>query len=118
MSHTIQLAELVLGRKVGWGAQARDDHAVSVADAFHDLWPHMLVGWGCIIVLAMTNPSAIPVALLTAGGLALAVPLAVITASPWFARFVLRNGIGRLPEETTKPEVLRVLELPALADHA
>jgi membrane glycosyltransferase len=118
MSHTIQLAELVLGRKVGWGAQARDDHAVSVADAFHDLWPHMLVGWSCIAVLAMTNPAAIPVALLTAGGLALSVPLAVMTASPWFARFVLRTGIGRLPEETTKPEVLRALELPALADHA
>ena len=114
MSHTIQLAELVLGRKVGWSAQARDDHAVGVLDALRDLWPHMLVGWGCIAVLALTHPPAMPVALLTAGGLALSVPLAVITASATFARFVLRFGIGRLPEETHKPETLRALNLPAL----
>ena len=74
----------------------------------------MLVGWGCIAVLALTNPPAIPVALLTAGGLALSVPLAVITASAAFARFVLRFGIGRLPEETITPETLRALNLPAL----
>ena len=117
MSHTIQLAELILGRKVGWGAQARDDHAVSVLNALHDLWPHMLVGWGCIAVLALTNPAAIPVALLTAGGLALSVPLAVVTASPAFARFVLRFGIGRLPEDTTRPEILRALNLPAFMPH-
>ena len=114
MSHTIQLAELVLGRKVRWGVQARDSHAVTVAAAFRQFWPHMLVGWGCIAALALTNPSAIPVALLTAGGLALSMPLAVITAWPAFARFALRHGIGRLPEETTKPAVLRALNLPAL----
>jgi membrane glycosyltransferase len=62
----------------------------------------------------LTNPPALPVVLLVAGGLAFSVPLAVITASPAFARFALRAGIGRLPEETTKPEILRALDLPAL----
>ena len=118
MSHTIQLAELVLGRKVGWNAQSRDNHAVPFSDALRQFWPHLLVGWGCILALALTNPAAVPVALLTAGGLALSALLAVVTASPVFARFVLRFGIGRLPEETLKPDILRALNLPALAPHA
>ena len=102
------------GRKVGWGAQTRDSHAVTWMVGLRQFWPHMLVGWGVIATLAMTNPAALPVALLTAGGLALSVPLAVVTASPVFARFVLRFGIGRLPEETQQPEILRALDLPAL----
>ena len=31
--HTLFLAGLLFGRSVGWGAQARDDHAVSLAFA-------------------------------------------------------------------------------------
>ena len=66
------------------------------------------------------RPSAIPVALLTAGGLILSVPLAVMTASPAVGRLMLRAGIGRLPEETIPPEILWALDLPALllTDHA
>jgi membrane glycosyltransferase len=114
MSHTIQLVELALGRRTGWGVQARDSHAIDWADALRQFWPHLLTGWGCIGALAVTNPAAIPVVMLVAGGLALSVPLAVITASPAFARIALRAGIGRLPEETAKPDILRALGLSAL----
>ncbi len=117
MSHTIQLVGLVLGRKVGWGAQTRDSHAVTWTDGLRQFWPHMLVGWSVIVTLLAANPAALPVALLIAGGLALSVPLAVITASPTFALCVLSFGIGRLPEETQQPEILRALNLPALEGH-
>ena len=67
-----------------------------------------------IVTLAMTAPAAIPVALLVAGGLALAIPIAVITADPAVGRLLLRVGLGRLPEETL-PSPLDALGLPALA---
>jgi membrane glycosyltransferase len=54
------------------------------------------------------------VALLVAGGLALAIPMAVITADPAIGRLALRVGLGRLPEETL-PSPLDALGLPALA---
>jgi membrane glycosyltransferase len=57
--------------------------------------------------------SAIPVALLIAGGLALAVPLCVVTANPAVGAALLRVGIGRLPEEIA-PSPLDDLALPAL----
>jgi membrane glycosyltransferase len=65
-------------------------------------------------VLAATHPSAIPYALFIAGGLAAAVPLAVVTAWPRVGRLFARIGVGRLPEETSPPPALRSLGLPAI----
>ena len=108
-SHTLCLASLALGRTTGWNAQVRHDHAVTFADALEGLWPHALLGWAVIGVLAGTNPAAIPVALLIAGGLALAVPLAVVTAAPGLGQLLARIGIGQLPEEIDPPHILLAL---------
>jgi membrane glycosyltransferase len=64
--------------------------------------------------LATTQPAAIPYALFLAGGPALAIPFAVMTACPWLGSFATRIGIGRLPEETTGPALLLALGLPAI----
>jgi membrane glycosyltransferase len=87
----------------------RHAHAVSLADALARLWPQTLVGWAAIGVLARTNPAALPVASLIAGGLALAVPMAVVTAVPRVGLLLARLGVGRLPEETDRPEILAAL---------
>jgi membrane glycosyltransferase len=113
--HTMFFGGLLFGRTVGWGGQARDDHAVPLAAAVSQLWPHTALGLACLGVLAVTAPAAIPYALLLAGGLALSIPLAVVTASPAVGRVLVRIGLGRLPEETAPPPVLRTLALPALA---
>jgi membrane glycosyltransferase len=112
-AHTVFLATLVFGGSVGWGGQARDDHAVPLRLALAKLWPQTALGWTCLGALAAAAPVAIPYALLIAGGLAFAVPLCVVTASRAVGRALLRAGIGRLPEETT-PSPLDALGLPAL----
>jgi len=111
--HTIFLAGLLLGREIGWTGQTRDDHAVPFLLALRHLWPHTLFGCAALGLLAMTQPAAIPYALFLAGGPALAIPFAMLTASPRLGRFAARIGIGRLPEETTPPAVLLGLALPA-----
>jgi membrane glycosyltransferase len=117
-SHTIFLVRLLLGRPIGWGAQARDDHAVPWSLAFRQLWPHTLIGLWSTVTLALTVPAAIPYALFIAGGPLLAVPLAVVTASPLFGRMLARVGIGQLPEETAPPPEMTALGLTALAEPA
>jgi membrane glycosyltransferase len=112
--HTMFLTGLLLGRKIGWGGQARDDHSVPWADAARQLWPHTLLGWSCIVVLAFTVPSAIPYALFIAAGPALSIPLAVITSWPAVGRALMRVGLGALPEENAPPAPLRALALPAI----
>jgi membrane glycosyltransferase len=112
--HTIFLTGLLFGREIGWIGQTRDDHAVPFTLALHNLWPHTLLGCSALGLLAMTQPAAIPYALFLAGGPALAIPFAIVTAWPWLGSFAARVGIGRLPEETIRPAVLLALALPAI----
>jgi membrane glycosyltransferase len=114
VGHTLFLGGLLFGRTIGWIGQTRDDHAVPLSLAVHNLWPQALLGIATVGVLAFTAPSAIPYALFIAGGPLLAIPLAVITAQPGAGCLLLRLGIGRLPEETAPPPPLRALALPAV----
>jgi membrane glycosyltransferase len=114
VGHTMFLAGLLLGRRLGWSGQARDDHSVPWSDAAKQLWPHTLLGWFCILVLAYTVPAAIPYALFIAAGPALSIPLAVITSWPSVGRALMRAGIGALPEENAPPAPLLKLALPAI----
>jgi membrane glycosyltransferase len=111
--HTVYLANLAFGGRVGWGGQSRDDHSVPLSLAVRKLWPQTLLGWGSILTLALTAPAAIPVSLLVSGGLAFAIPMCVLTANPKIGTTLMHIGIGRLPEETL-PSPLDALGLPAL----
>jgi membrane glycosyltransferase len=113
LAHTLFLGSLALGVGVGWGGQARDGHAVPLRDALARLWPQTALGVSCLTVLAISAPVTVPVAMLIAGGLALAVPLCVATANPAVGAALLRVGIGRLPEEIAASP-LDELGLPAL----
>ena len=112
--HTLFLARLLLGRSVGWTAQARDDHEVPLWLAARQLWPQTLLGLGTMAVLGLTVPAAIPYALFIAGGLVVSIPLAVLTAAPGLGRVLVRVGFCRLPEETAPPAELAALTLPAI----
>jgi membrane glycosyltransferase len=113
-SHTMFLGRLLMGGTIGWTVQVRSDHVVPISAAIEQFWPQTLVGFGTIIVLALTVPAAIPYALLIAGGLLLSVPFAVLTATPNLGRTLLRCGLGRLPEETSPPPDLRAAGVPAI----
>jgi membrane glycosyltransferase len=113
-SHTLFLARLLLGRTIVWGAQSRDDHVVPWSLAVRRLWPQTLIGLAPILLLAVTAPSAIPYALLIAGGPLLSIPLAVASSSPALGRALIAAGIDRLPEEAAPPPVLVALKLPAI----
>ena len=112
--HSVFLAGLVFGKRIGWIGQTRDDHAVPISLAAETLWPQTLFGAAALGVLAATHPGAIPYAMFVAGGLALSIPLAIVTALPQAGRWLTRIGIGRLPEETSPPPDLEALGLPAL----
>ena len=58
--HTLFLAGLLFGRAIGWTGQVRDDHTVPWCDAAKQLWPHTLLGWSCILILAFTHAGRDP----------------------------------------------------------
>jgi len=116
--HTIFLTGLLFGREIGWIGQTRDDHKVPFVLALRSLWPHTLLGVTTLLVLAMTEPAAIPYVLFLAGGPAVSIPFAMVTAWPRVGAFFARAGVGRLPEETAPPPALRALALPAVESKA
>jgi membrane glycosyltransferase len=115
--HTLFLAGLPFGRVVGWIGQTRDDHTIAWSTAARQLWPQTLLGGVSLAAAAVLQPAAFPyLFVLLAGGLVLAIPLCVVTSSPWLGRLMTRAGVGRLPEETMPSPLLERLALPALAD--
>jgi membrane glycosyltransferase len=114
--HTLFFAGLPFGRVIGWIGQVRDDHTVPWSAAVRQLWPHTTLGLACLAILAATHPvAAIYAFALIAGGLAVSIPFAVVTAMPGVGHALARIGIGRLPEESAPPQALAALSLPALA---
>jgi membrane glycosyltransferase len=82
--------------------------------ALHDLWPQTLVGCVSLGLVLASQPWALPYILLLAGGPALAVPFAMLTAWPALGGLATRIGIGRVPEETATPQDLLGLVSPAI----
>jgi membrane glycosyltransferase len=114
ISHTIFLFGLLFNREISWMGQVRYDHAVPLTLALHDLWPQTLVGCASLGLVLASQPWASPYILLLAGGPALSVLFAMITAWPAIGGLAARMGIGRVPEETATPEDLLELALPAI----
>src|SRR5258708_37645490 len=102
-AHTVFLATLVFGGSVGWGGQARDDHAVPLRLAVAKLWPQTALGWACLAALAVAAPVAIPYALLIAGGVPAFGALLGGDAKPAGGQGLLRGRNRGLPEENERP---------------
>ena len=87
------------GRRSGWAVQNRADRGVAWADAARLLWPHTACGVAVFGLLAMAAPGAVLWALPWAGGLLLAIPFCVLTASPRLSAVLRDRGLAATPEE-------------------
>jgi membrane glycosyltransferase len=115
LAHTLFLIRLLVFRRGGtWNSQLRESHSVPWRLALMRLWPQTLAGGLIIGVVMMKAPDRIGLALIGAGGLLVAVPFAVATASPLLGVVLARIGIGRIPEEVEVPAALESLRLPAI----
>ncbi|MCB9959663.1 MAG: glucans biosynthesis glucosyltransferase MdoH [Rhodospirillaceae bacterium] len=109
---TLFLVRLVFGRRVGWGSQERDAHAVPLGMAVRGLWPQLLIGAGAAVGLALTLPSALPWAVPFFGSLLLSVAFVCLTADPGFGRWLTRHRIAAIPEELETPPELKPVLAP------
>jgi membrane glycosyltransferase len=115
LAHTLFIIRLFVFRRGGtWNSQLRESHAVPWGLALTRLWPQTLVGCLIMGIVMIKAPERIALAFLGAGGLLLAVPFAVATASPLLGLVLARIGIGRIPEEVDVPTAFESLQLPAL----
>ena len=111
---TLFLIGLVFGKSIIWGAQNRDAYSLGWLDAARGLWPQTLFGMGLTLaILMLAGPATFPWAAPMVVGLCIAIPFAVLTASPTLGRWSARIGLCMIPEEVAAPESLKRLEPPA-----
>jgi membrane glycosyltransferase len=116
IAHTVFMAGLPFGRALVWGPQRRAAHRVGWWLAFRRLWPQTLVGLAALLWLSATaGPAAMWLSPFFVGAL-IAVPLAVVSASPALGIALARIGLWRIPEETEPSPSIRSLGLPALGE--
>lgn len=103
---TVFLIGLAFGRKGGWSGQIRDAYGLEWRTAFRALWPQMTFGTVVLSTIAVFTPAAVVWILPVVLGLLLAVPFAVITASPALGQWLAKRGLCAIPEEFDTPAIL------------
>ncbi|HEY8288289.1 MAG TPA: glucans biosynthesis glucosyltransferase MdoH, partial [Acetobacteraceae bacterium] len=120
LSQSIDVVAILAGRDSGWNAQRRDDGSLPFRDTVRRYRLHTILGlvlggiaWAVSLYLALWM---LPVVL----GLALAIPLAALTARRGAGLALRRLGLLRTPEETLQPAVVAragTLLLKHVPDH-
>jgi membrane glycosyltransferase len=104
---SIFLIGLLLGRSVTWSGQNRDQLGVSLPTAVKAMGLQTVIGLALAAIIyqgggLMTALWALPFV----GGLCLAIPFTIVTASTAFGRMSTRLGLFAIPEESHMPRVL------------
>lgn len=109
---------LIFGRSVTWGGQSRDAYGISWRAAAASLWPQTLFGLLVCGTLAFISLETLLWSLPLTAGYLLAIPFAVVTASPCLGAWLRHNRICAIPEDlVTPPEIAAVSAArPLLAD--
>jgi membrane glycosyltransferase len=107
---TVFMIGLAFGKSVVWGGQSRDAYGISWRTAAENLWPQTLFGIVVCGLLWLISPTVLWWSLPLTLGYLVAIPFAVVTASPAIGRLFKRWGIAGIPEDFATPaEVEAVL---------
>ncbi len=106
LTQSAAVVSILAGRDGGWVAQRRDDGGVPLREVVRTYLPHTLVGAALALASYLVSPSLLLWMLPVVAGLALAVPLAALTARADAGRALRRAGLLRTPEEAAPPDVL------------
>ncbi|MGH8141968.1 MAG: glucans biosynthesis glucosyltransferase MdoH [Steroidobacteraceae bacterium] len=105
--HSSIVLYALLGRNVGWEAQARGDRGVSWSEALRRHVWHLCLGLGWTIAILMIAPPFIWWMIPVLAGILLSVPFTVLTSRVSIGRRLRAAGVLLTPEETACPPELR-----------
>jgi membrane glycosyltransferase len=105
--HTQFVVATLLGMKVTWNAQARDDRGVSLRAAFDAHYPHTLFGLVVGALVAWLAPGLLPWLSPILLGLLLSIPLSMLLGSAAVGRQLAQAKLLLIPEEVAPPPVLQ-----------
>ena len=107
---SIFMIGLLFGKSVTWGGQQRDATGISFATALENLWPQTVFGVIVCGALYVISPTVLLWSLPLTAGYLLAIPFAMLTASPTLGRWMKKAGLCGIPEDFQTPrEVATIL---------
>ncbi|MBI4556617.1 MAG: glucans biosynthesis glucosyltransferase MdoH [Candidatus Hydrogenedentes bacterium] len=104
--HTTFVINSLLGRKVAWEAQARDESAVRFHEAYRVHSMHTIVGLAAALILAWRASVIFWWMLPILVGLVLSVPLSLLLSSTRVGRWLRKMGLLLIPEEIEVPPIV------------
>jgi len=107
---SIFMVGLAFGKSVVWGGQSRDAYGISWATAVRTLWPQTLFGVIVCGALWLIEPAVLWWSLPLTAGYLVAIPFAVLTASPAFGRWFQKTGLAGIPEDFDPPAEIRAVQ--------
>jgi membrane glycosyltransferase len=107
---TIFMIGLAFGKSVVWGGQSRDAYGISWATAVRNLWPQTLFGVIVCGLLWLIEPAVFWWSLPLTAGYLVAIPFAVLTASPALGRWFQRIGLAGIPEDFDPPSEIKAVQ--------
>jgi membrane glycosyltransferase len=110
---SLYMIGLLFGRSTTWSAQARDARALSWRSALEGLWPQLVFGVVVNGLFLHWSPWLLIAAAPLTWGYVLAIPFAVLTASPALGRLLAEKRICAAPEELDPPPELAALQAEA-----
>ncbi|MGH1419862.1 MAG: glucans biosynthesis glucosyltransferase MdoH [Hyphomicrobiaceae bacterium] len=115
---TIFIASLLIfGRSVRWNGQDRELHRLSWMKAVREFWPQTVFGALILAALFAVSPTVLAWSLPLTAGYVLAIPFAVVTATPMVGRFMVRTGLCGVPEDFAPvPETMAIQQHTAAAN--
>lgn len=100
---SIFMIGLLFGRSVVWGGQSRDAYGISWSTAALNLWPQTLFGVLVCTALGLVSVEILLWSLPLTAGYLLAMPFAVLTASPRVGAWLQRHRLCAIPEDLRPP---------------
>jgi membrane glycosyltransferase len=104
------VAAILLRMAVGWPPQQRGDHQTGLAEALGAHGSHTLIALTAGLLAYFYVPSFFWWFTPVLAGLALSVPVSMITSRTSLGRLARRAGLFLTPEESEEPPVLRELD--------
>ena len=105
--HTTFVVFTLLGRRVSWVAQPRDEQGQSLSAAVATHWQQTAAGVLAVLVVLAFAPAMFLWMVPVLAGLILSIPLSVWLSSVAAGQALARHGLLLTPEETSAPQVLQ-----------
>ncbi len=100
---SIFMVGLLFGKSIVWSGQQRDAAGLTWEQAARALWPQTMFGAIVLTTLYWISPAVLVWSLPLTAGYVLAIPFAVVTASPALGRLMRANGVAGIPEDFAAP---------------